>query len=74
MMLNNKKGSGVATVIILTVFIMISYFVFIQLWPIASPFLGAMDADPITTFFLFFVPFFLVISIPLMFIFGGMDL
>ena len=74
MLIKNKKGSAISFVIIITVFVIVSWFVFITLWPLTEPFLSSLNADPVTTFFLFIIPIFLVLSIPFMFILGGMGL
>ena len=74
MIFKNKKGSAISFVIIITVFVIVSWFVFITLWPLTEPFLSGLNADPVTTFFLFIIPIFLVLSIPFMFILGGMGL
>jgi len=69
----NKKAQGgaIAFTILFIVLTIISWFVFTIVWPIASPFVTGLNADPITMFFLFLIPIFLVLSIPLIVVFRG---
>jgi len=69
----NKKAQGgvIAFGILFVVLLLISWFVFVTVWPIAAPFIAVLNADPITMFFLYLIPIFLVLSIPLIILFRG---